>query len=156
MQDYPHLYKTKATAGSESMVRICSPGLEDIVTTSPPEFGGPEGNWSPETLLVASVADCLILTFRAIARASKLDWVSLECDANGTLDHVDGVTRFTRFDLRARLTVPEGVDHAKADRILHKSEAVCLITNSLTAETRLDTHVETAEAPVALHEGRAA
>ncbi len=159
MQDYPHLYRTRAVADSESAVRICSPGLEDIVTTSPPEFGGPEGHWSPETLLVASVADCLILTFRAIARASRLDWLSLECEARGTLDRVDGVTRFTRFDLRARLTVPAGVSHEKADRILRKSEGVCLITNSLTAETHLETDIETAVAlrePIAQKQGCAA
>lgn len=141
MQGYPHIYRTQAVADPGSAVRICSAGLEDIVTTPPPEFGGPEGNWSPETLLVASVADCFILTFRAIARASKLDWVDLRVEADGTLDRVDGVTLFTRFDLRAHLVVPAGVDQAKADRILHKSEAVCLVTNSLKSEMSLATTV---------------
>jgi organic hydroperoxide reductase OsmC/OhrA len=143
MQSYPHLYRTTAVADVDSTVRICSTGLDDLETTSPPEFGGPAGYWSPETLLVASVADCLILTFRAIARASKLDWTSLECEADGTLNRVDGVTRFTHFELRARLKVPAHVSHEKAERILHKSENVCLITRSLTAEVHLDTAVET-------------
>jgi organic hydroperoxide reductase OsmC/OhrA len=107
-------------------------------TMPPPEFGGPEGYWSPETLLAASVADCFILTFRAISRASKLEWSSLECDVQGTLDRVDGVTRFTRFDLKARLQVPSGTDADKAERILHKSEAACLITASLATENHLE------------------
>lgn len=141
MQGFPHVYTTQAVADPDSVVRICSAGLEDIVTTPPPEFGGPEGNWSPETLLVASVADCFILTFRAIARASKLEWSDLRVEADGTLDRVDNVTQFTRFDLRVKLTLAPGADAAKAEKILHKSEAMCLITNSLKSEVTLQAEV---------------
>lgn len=142
MQGYPHIYKTTASTVPGSVVNVSSPGLQNLDTTAPPEFGGPEGNWSPETMLTASVANCFILTFCAISRASKLDYVSIECDTDGILDRVDGVTKFTRFDIRARLVVPEGTDHAKAERILHKSESACLITNSLTAEKVLSTAIE--------------
>lgn len=141
MHAYPHVYKTSARAEPKSVVAIYSPGLDIIHTTPPPEFGGPEGNWSPETLLVASVADCFILTFRAISKASKLEWVDLVCDADGILERVDNVTRFTRFDLRARLVVPDGTDTEKAERILEKSEAVCLITASLNSEVHLETEI---------------
>lgn len=141
MHPYPHHYRTSAAATADSTVRIASPGLPELETTAPPEFGGPKGNWSPETLLVAAVADCFILTFRAIATASKLEWLDLSCEADGTLDRVEGVTRFTRFHLRARLTLPDGVDPEKAEKILHKSEAVCLVTRSLNAEVHLDTDI---------------
>ena len=99
------------------------------------------GNWSPETLLTASVADCFILTFRAIARASKLEWEELSCTADGVLDRVDNVTRFTRFDLKATLKLAEGADPAKAERILHMAEKNCLITNSMSSEVNLETEV---------------
>ena len=141
MQGLPHNYLTTASASATSNVAVSSAGLPTLDTTPPPEFGGPEGYWSPETLFVASVANCLILTFRAIARASKLDWQELTCDANGTLDRVDGVTRFTRIDISAKLTVPAGTDQAKADRLLHKAEQVCLITNSLACERHLETSI---------------
>lgn len=144
MQGFPHIYKVSARSDTDNPVVLSAKGLPDLQTTPPPEFGGPEGNWSPETLLAAAVADCFILTFRAISRASKLEWTSIECDVDGTLDRVDGVTRFTRFDLRARLRVAEGVDIEKADKILHKSEAVCLITASLATENHLETVISTA------------
>jgi uncharacterized OsmC-like protein len=84
------------------------------------------------------VADCFILTFRAIARASHLEWIDLKASAEGVLDRVERVTKFTRFDVKATLTVPAGTDLEKTGRMLEKSEAACLITNSMTAEVHLD------------------
>src|SRR5215471_2402419 len=138
MQNYPHRYRVTATSLPEGDVRLASNGLPPLPTASPLEFGGPGDRWSPETLLTGAVADCFILTFRALARASKLVWHDLECDATGTLDRVDGVTRFTAMELHAHLTVPAGVDEALAARLLHKAEERCLISRSLHASVHLD------------------
>lgn len=133
MQDLPHQYAVSATTTTQANVTLRSQGLPDLSTAGPPEFGGPGDVWSPETLLVGAVADCLVLSFRAIARAAKLEWESLNCEAVGTLDKVERVTRFTGFDLKAELTVPAGTDDKKAHRLLEKAEQHCLITNSLKA-----------------------
>ncbi len=77
MHPMPHHYAVSAKAEAESNVTISANGLDDLQSTPPPEFGGPEGYWSPEILLVASMADCFILTFKAVARASKLEWTSI-------------------------------------------------------------------------------
>lgn len=145
MQNLPHHYAVAAMASTEGNVDLSSPGLTPIDSAPPAEFGGPGDRWSPETLLVAAVADCFILTFRAIARASKLDWSSLSCDVDGVLDRVDNVARFTEFRLRVVLDAPPGTDEQKALRLLEKSERSCLITNSLTAENHLDATVRIAE-----------
>lgn len=141
MQNLPHHYAVAATASAEGNVELTSPGLTPIESAPPVEFGGPGDCWSPETLLVAAVADCFILTFNAIARASKMDWLSLTCDVEGILDRADNITQFTEFRLRAVLDAPRGTDDNKAVRILEKSERACLITNSLKSETHLDTEV---------------
>lgn len=140
MQAYPHHYRATASSDNGPTVQISSQGLADLVTASPAEFGGPGDQWSPETLLVAAIADCYILTFKAIAGVSRLDWQHLQCAVEGKLDRVDNVTRFTAFDIRASLTIPAATDAGKARHILEKSEAVCLITNSLTGEKTL--HIE--------------
>jgi len=137
MQDLPHYYTVAANADVESRVRVSSKGLADFETAGPPEFGGPGDVWSPETLLVAAVADCFILTFRAIARASRLEWIDLGCDVTGRLDKIDKVTQFTVFEISATLTVPEGSDQKKAHRLMEKAERHCLITNSLKADSEL-------------------
>jgi organic hydroperoxide reductase OsmC/OhrA len=144
MHDLPHHYPVSASATATSNVDVTSPGLDALDTAPPAEFGGPGDRWSPETLLVASVANCFIFTFRAVARGSRLDWTSLRCDVDGVLDRVDRVLQFTEYRIRVRLIVPQGSDEKKAARLLEKAEHGCLITNSLTGECHLDAEVSSA------------
>jgi organic hydroperoxide reductase OsmC/OhrA len=116
MQDFPHHYKSTASARRDSNVELTSPGLDALESAGPAEFGGPGDRWSPETLLSAAIADCFILSFRAVARAAKLEWISIRCDVAGS-------------------------DEAKAMRLLEKAEHVCLITNSLKGIAHLDASV---------------
>ena len=71
MHPFPHHYAARARAAGSGSTRVTigAAGLPEIDTDAPPEFGGPTGHWSPETLLVAAIADCYILSFRAAARA---------------------------------------------------------------------------------------
>lgn len=141
MQNLPHHYVVAASSTPTANVDLTSPGLASLESAAPAEFGGPGDLWSPETLLAAAVADCFILSFRAIARASKLEWESLHCDVEGVLDRVEKVTQFTDFNLKVSLTIPQGTDESKAMRLLEKAEHACLITNSLSSESHLDAEV---------------
>ena len=138
MHPYPHRYTVQATADPTGDVPLSSPNLPVLATAPPAEFDGPGDRWSPETLLCAAVADCFVLSFRAVARASKLDWDALECSTEGTLDRVDGKSRFTTIVVRATLRVPAGTDPDRASKLMVKAEHVCLISNSLVAERRLE------------------
>jgi peroxiredoxin-like protein len=146
MQAFPHRYRVKGSGTVTGDVELTADRLTMLRSASPAEFDGPGDRWSPETLLVGAVADCFILTFRAIARASRLSWVSLECDVTGTLDRVERVTRFTGFAIAARLKVPEGRDAERARQALERAERNCLISRSLTAAIDLNATVEIAEA----------
>ena len=141
MQAYPHHYNVHAAAETEGSVLVLSDGLPTLTTAPPPQFGGPGGQWSPETLLVAAAADCFILTFRAIATGSKLAWRRLDCDAEGILDRSDGVVRFTALHLRARLVIPADGDAERAKRLVEKAETACLVTNSLAFRPTLTAEV---------------
>lgn len=138
MDTFPHHYSATVVGATSGTVATSSPGLPELAVDSPPEFGGPGGSWSPETLLMAAVADCFVLSWRSIAAASSFGWTALTVEAAGVLDRIDRVTRFTQVHLTVQLTVPQGSDRAKAERLVHKSETACLITNSMNAETTLE------------------
>lgn len=141
MQPYPHTYVASARAQHTGTVAVTSPRLPQIDSAAPPEFGGPEGIWSPETLLCAAVADCFALTFRAVARAARFEWRELECRVEGTLERVEGVSQFTRFLTRARLEIPANADAEKARRLLDDAEHGCLIANSLRGGRGLEVEI---------------
>ena len=142
MQEFPHRYSVGALASAEGDVALESERLPALTTAPPAEFGGPGDRWSPETLLAGALADCFVLTFRAIARASKIPWLSLRCDVEGTLDRVERVTQFTSFRVRATLRVPAGANEEQAKRLLARAEQTCLITNSLKGSSHLEAEVE--------------
>lgn len=141
MQPYPHLYRASASGAPISAVMVASPSLPVIETAPPPEFDGPRGLWSPESLLCAAVADCFILTFRGVSRAAHFLWLDLECRVEGTLERVDAQAQFTHYTCFAKLTVPIGSDTAKARALLERAEHSCLIANSLRGTRTLELEV---------------
>lgn len=141
MQPLPHVYSVSATGSSEGNVSLTAAGLPALDSAPPSEFDGPGDQWSPESLLAAAIASCFILTFRAMARASRLPWTSLECSVEGTLERAEGVTQFTRIVTRARLTVPDGTSSVLCERVLNKAEGGCLVANSLRSKRELQMEI---------------
>lgn len=113
-----------------------SPDLvQALEVATPPEFpGGMEGIWSPEHLYVASVNSCLMTTFLAVAQNSKLEFSGFSSRAVGTLEKVDGKFMISSITLTPEVVIKNENDKEKAERILYKSEAGCLISNSIKTE----------------------
>jgi organic hydroperoxide reductase OsmC/OhrA len=88
--------------------------VPELPTAPPSDFDGPGDAWSPEHLLLAAVETCFLFTLRAVARASRIDFMSLDLSAEGTVDRRDGAMRFTEIVLRPRLTLPPGGEADKA------------------------------------------
>ncbi len=102
---------------------------------TPPQFAkGIPGIWSPEHLLVAAVNSCLMTTFLAIAENSKLDFEGFESGASGKLEMVDGKYMISEITLKPVLSIGNEADKEKAGRVLAKSEAACLISNSVKSK----------------------
>ncbi len=141
MHPYPHTYIVSARGLGTGNITVSSPQLPSLDTAAPPEFDGPGGVWSPETLLCASIADCFILTFRAVARAARFEWLELECRVEGVLERVERTSQFTRYTTFADLVVPSGADADKARDLLQRAEHGCLVANSLRGTRALEARV---------------
>jgi peroxiredoxin-like protein len=137
MQQLPHQYQMKATGGPVEHIHVGAPNINELVIAPPLQFGGPGNEWSPEDLFMASITSCFILSFRAIARASKLTWISLECDSEGLLERIEGKTCFTKVVTTAHLVIPATETIENAEQLLHKADKSCLVANSLTTEMQL-------------------
>lgn len=138
MTDLPHKYIATASSTADSLVNTAIAGQPDITIAPPAGFGGPGDIHSPEDLQVAAIASCFILSFRAIAHASKLAWNSISVSTTGALDMVDRTVQFTGFSTQATLELPAETSREKAERLLVKAEQTCFITNSLKADNQLE------------------
>ncbi len=137
MTPLPHTYAVQLTGGPAGYAALSSPGVPNLRVAAPSDFDGPGDAWSLEHLLLAAVQACFLLTLRAVASASKVDFLNLELDATGIVNRENGVTRLTEIVLRPRLTVPAGADHERVRRIL-EAEKHCLVSASLSTPVRLD------------------
>lgn len=143
----PHYYNVNVSWNHDRLGIMCSPELNTqgdacIEVATPPEFPkGIPGIWSPEHLFTAAVSSCLMTTFLAIAENSGLEFIDFQCGSKGKLEKVDGVLMMSEILLEPVLTIRDAKDMDRARRILEKSEAACLISNSVKAKVIMEPKV---------------
>jgi organic hydroperoxide reductase OsmC/OhrA len=142
MDEFPHVYGVESSCGPSGRVALAASGVAVLESDAPTQFGGPGDRWSPEGLLLGALIDCLSLSFRASASASKLAWTDLRCRAEGTLDRVDGTLRFTAIRVQARLRLPSGEKPDRAQRLLERAKKNCPVSNSLALDVQVEASVE--------------
>lgn len=136
----PHFYNVDINWNKDRKGVMCSPELiKDrntcIEVATPPEFPkGMPGIWSPEHLFTASVSSCLMTTFLAIAENSKLEFSNFSCKSKGKLERVEGKFLMSEILLEPSVTITDEKYREKAEKILQKSEAACLISNSIKSK----------------------
>jgi peroxiredoxin-like protein len=141
-----YFYETSVEWQNERLGTLSEPTLPEIQVTSPPEFPGGKPNiWSPEHLYVASVNVCLMTTFTAIAENSNLSLVSYSSDSKGKMERVEKRFQFTEIEVYPKITVSKEKDLERAERIIHKAENVCLISNSIKTKVILKPEISLEE-----------
>ena len=143
MRPLPHRYEVQLSGGPTGYATVSTKGMPDLRSAPPLDFDGPGDAWSPEHLLLAAVETCFLFTLRAVAKASRVEFLAIELSSEGTVDRLDGVTRFTEIVLRPRLTIGPGADRDRALAVLHKSERSCLVSASLATPVRLEPELVT-------------
>jgi peroxiredoxin-like protein len=133
---FSHNYTVNLRWDADRKGTLYSDELTDQLTvaTPPPFPKGMDKIWSPEHLFTAAVSSCLLTTFLAIAENSKLSFERFACKATGKLDQVEGKYRMTEILLEPEVIITREQDYERAERILQKSEAACLITNSINSK----------------------
>jgi peroxiredoxin-like protein len=109
--------------------------------TAPPEFGGMEGRWTPESLLLCAIASCYTTTFRALADYSKFEYSDLEVAVEATIKKVESGYAFTEVTICPNLSISDEGEQPRAERLLQKAKALCLVSRALAVEQKFDPRV---------------
>ena len=133
-----YVYRVTATWESGRRGRVAAEEIAPAIQFStPPEFNGDPGYWTPEHFLVAAVASCYVATFYALAQLSKLEFLGLELLVEGSLGKPEGKLRFTEVVLKPTLNIAKTGDRELANRLLAKAHEGCLIARSVVCPVHL-------------------
>ena len=138
-------YRSEAHWKSGRSGVVSAAGRPDLEVSSPPEFKGEAGKWTPEDMFVASVNLCVLLTFATYAQNKGLDLTSYESAAEGILEFVEGKYRFTQVILRPRILVRSQDSLERTRQILESAHRDCLVSNSVTATVQVVPDIRVSE-----------
>ena len=110
--------------------------------TSPPAFGGLEGRWTPEDLLLCAVASCYTTTFRTLADNSKLAYTDLQVEVESTIRKADTGYAFGEVLIRAYLMIPREEERERALKLLQKAKEKCLVSRALAVKQTFEPRVQ--------------
>ncbi len=133
----PLFFKTSLEWKGDGIARIKGKDLDKLLEVSPPpEFGGEEGFWSPEELLLAAVNSCFFATFIYYAERLNLQLIHFRSEIKGRVELREGKFVFTEITLYPEITLKKG-EEDKGKTILEKAKEKCIISNSLQVKVNV-------------------
>ena len=127
-----HTYRVVAwwASGKTGLVKSDS-APNTIHFTTPPQFGGMEGRWSPEDLLLSAVASCFTSTFHALAEHSSFHFADLEVEVQGCVNKSESGYMFSEIVIRPTVKISTDEDRMRAERLMEKAKRLCLVSRAL-------------------------
>jgi organic hydroperoxide reductase OsmC/OhrA len=109
--------------------------------TAPPQFGGIEGRWTPEDLLLCALASCFTTTFYTLAGNSEFEFTDLQVEAEGVVGKTTSGYSFSRITIRPKLTIAQEDRRERGQRLLEKSKELCLVSRALAATQKVESQI---------------
>lgn len=139
---FPHHYQTGLVRTFASRARIEAAPRTPIAGGPPPEFDGDATSWSPEHLLLSSLAMCLLTTFEAFAVRDGVDLLAWEARAHGTVEKTPHGLAFTKFVIEVDMEVGDTV---RAHQTLADAQRHCLVSNALRIAPEIVANIRPAQ-----------
>ena len=140
-----HTYRVLAwwNSGKTGLAKSDS-SPQAIHFAAPPQFGGLQGRWSPEDLMLSAVAGCFTTTFRALADYSRFKYTDLEVEVEGTVRKAPSGYEFCQVLIRPILTIQDTQEQGQAALLLEKAKRLCLVSRALIVPQAFDPHIRAA------------
>jgi organic hydroperoxide reductase OsmC/OhrA len=132
---YPYRTAVAWTDGKKGL--LSSAGKRPVNIACPPEFGGPDGYWSPEDLLVASVEACIMTTFLDLLARKRISLHSYTSYAEGVAGLEAGEFRFLKVTVRVDVGVFRDEDTEPALSCVSAAADQCMVSRSLGCPVEL-------------------
>jgi organic hydroperoxide reductase OsmC/OhrA len=146
-----HHYRIGATwVSGRTGIAKCESVPNALRFSAPPHFGGVEGKWTPEDLLLTALASCYTSTFRALADYSKFEYADLEVEVAGNIQKRHRGYVFSEMLTRPALSIIREKDHQRALRLLEKTHELCLVRRALAVKHSFEPRIQVIHIPAPL------
>jgi organic hydroperoxide reductase OsmC/OhrA len=108
---------------------------------APTQFRGLEGRWTPEDLLLCSLASCFTTTFHTLASYVDFEYTDLEVEAEGSISKIESGYSFKQIVVRPTVTLANEEQRTQALELLEKSKALCLVTRAISTPIKFECSV---------------
>lgn len=116
---------------------VSAEGPPPLMGTADPAFRGTADRWNPEQLLLASLAQCHMLSYLAMCALGGVVVTGYTDEADGTMaEDGAGGGRFTEVVLRPRVEVASAQDVERARALHDEAHKKCFIANSVNFPVR--------------------
>ena len=145
-QSGEHSYRVAAwwTSGRSGLAKSDS-APNAIHFTVPKEFGGLEGHWIPEELLLAALAGCFTTTLRSIADSEQFEFTDLQVEASGIVSEGGYGCGFSEIVVRPSLKIASSKEREHALDLLEEAEMLCLVSRGISTPLKFEPKVEVTE-----------
>jgi organic hydroperoxide reductase OsmC/OhrA len=141
--DEIHLFRVVAWWSAEHTgLAKCNSAPTAIHFASPVAFGGLKGRWTPEELLLCSIAGCFTTTFRTLAEGSKFDFADLQVEAEALVNKAEAGYVIGEIVIRPHLMIHSEEYRKTGFLVLRKTGALCLVLRALAVSTKIRPRVD--------------
>ena len=106
-------------------------GKLPILASASSRYLGDDRRYNPEDLMLASLAECHLLTFLALTAKAGIPLSSLVVSARGAIGNVEGKMRFRWATVSPSTVVREASDLERARSLHAQAHEHCFMSNSV-------------------------
>jgi organic hydroperoxide reductase OsmC/OhrA len=119
-------------------------GKPPIPGSAGARYFGDDARYNPEDLMLASLAECHLLTYLALAAKEGITVLELGAKISGVLGTLDGKVRLTSAKLEPRTRVQQAADVPRALELHQAAHEGCFMSNSVNFPISVQPNVEAA------------
>jgi organic hydroperoxide reductase OsmC/OhrA len=133
-----HRYAVRTEWQDGRQVTLAAPGKPTLEVALPSDFkNGVPGLWSPEELLISSLATCFELTMIGLAEYRDVPLRSVRVDATGHVERKAHLYKLILLELDVHAETDPGRRH-DVEHIAQMAHEGCLVGNALDVPVRLE------------------
>ena len=113
-----------------------------IPVATPPEFGGPEGVWTPEDLLTSAIESCIMASALFFLTRGKIGFKSYTSSAVGHMEKGSTGLVFSKIVIEVSLELEDATQSEAAHKALVQAEKTCPLSNTVSCPVELAIHLK--------------